>query len=114
MAATLDRNGKDGKKPVIDSGVPSREVIRCPLGGCETSYTLSYTNDEIRMVGTENNVDKMRRTAVELIKNGHADHSTKIYLWKAVGSGPECRWFEADSPAARAALWTDAELIQSS
>jgi hypothetical protein len=56
------------------------------------------------MVGAENNVDKMRRTAVDLIKNEHPDHFTKIYLWKAVGTGPECRWFEADSLAARAAL----------
>ena len=102
MAATLERNRKDGK--ATPSNVPPREVIRCSFGGCETSYTLSFTDDGIRMVGSENNVDKMRRTAGDLIKKEHPDHFTKIYLWKAIGAGPECRWFEADSLAARKAL----------
>lgn len=101
MAATLERNGIDGKS--TPSNVSAKEVIRCSAG-CETSYTLSFTDDEIRMVGSENNVDKMRRTAVELIKNAHPDHIRKFYLWKAIGTGPECRWEEADRLAAWARL----------
>jgi len=100
MAATLERNGIDGKG--TPSNVPPKEVIHC--SGCETSHTLSFTDDEIRMVGSENNLDKMRRTAIELIKKEHPDHSRKFYLWKAVGAGPECRWEEADRLAAWAKL----------
>lgn len=98
MPAMLERNGKDGKP--TPSNLPPKEVIHCSLDGCEISYTLSYTDDEFRMVGTENNVDKMRRTAIELAENEHSTHLTKTYLWK----GPERGWLEADSLAARAAL----------
>jgi hypothetical protein len=87
-----------------NSNLPAREVITCAHTGCEFSYTLSYTDDEIRMAGTEKNVEKMRRMAVEIIGDAHPPHLTKTYLWKAVGQGPECRWMEADSAAARAAL----------
>jgi hypothetical protein len=98
MAAMLERNGKDGKP--TPSNVPPRELIRCPHDGCETSYTISYTDDEHYVRGSEMNVDKMRRTATDLVRNEHSAHSTKIYLWK----GPERCWLEADSLAARAAL----------
>lgn len=100
MAATLERNGIGGKG--TPSNVPPKEVIHCT--SCETSYTLSLTDDEIRMVGSENNLDKMRRTAIELIKKEHPDHFRKFYLWKAIGAGPECCWEEADRLAARAKL----------
>jgi len=102
MAAMLERTGKDGKP--TPGNLPPKEVIGCPHDGCEFSYTLFYTDDENRMVGPEKNLDKMRRMAAELVQNEHPAHFTKTYLWKAIGKGHECRWFEADSPAARAAL----------
>jgi hypothetical protein len=102
MPAVLERNEKDGKP--ISSNVPPREVIRCLHEGCEFSYTLSYTDAENYMHGSEKNTDRMLRMAAELVQREHPTHLTRIYLWKAVGRGPECRWFEADSSAARAAL----------
>lgn len=102
MAAMLERNGKDGKP--TPSNLPAREVIRCAQDRCDCSYTLCYTDDEYRMVGAENNVDKMHRTVVDLVSNTHPGHSTKVYLWKAIRKGPECGWLEADSLAVRAAL----------
>jgi hypothetical protein len=102
MAAMLERNGKDGKP--IPGNLPAKEVIRCPHDECEFSYTLFYTDDEDRMVGSEKSLVKMQRMAVDLIKNEHPPHFTKAFLWKAIGAGPDCHWREADSPAARAAL----------
>ncbi len=64
MAAMLERNGKDGK--ATPSNVPPREVVRCPHGGCEISYTLSYTDDENFMRGSEKNVTTMTRMAANL------------------------------------------------
>lgn len=98
MAATLERNGKDGKP--TPSNIPPKIVIRCWHAGCETSYTLSYTDDEHYMGRTELNVDNMRRFASEIVDNEHPAHFTHNCLWK----GPERGWLEADSLAARAAL----------
>ena len=100
--ATLQRNGADGK--ATPSNLPPREVIRCPDSGCGFSYMLFYTDAEIQMVGPEKNIDTMRRTAADLIRNQHPPHFTNTYLWKAIGTGPECHWVEADSLAARKAL----------
>jgi len=77
-----------------------REVIRCPHHTCETSYTISYTADGNYTRGTEMNVDKMRRTATDILRYDYPTHSTRTHLWK----GPERCWLEADSLAARAAL----------
>jgi hypothetical protein len=98
MPAMLERNGKDGKP--TPSNIPPQEVIHCSRDGCKTSYTLSYTDDEYYMHGSELNVDKMRRLATEIADNEHPAHFTQNYLWK----GPERGWLEADSLAARAAL----------
>src|SRR5580704_13229819 len=102
MAAMLERNGKDGKP--TPGNLPRREDVHCHHDECEFSYTLFYTDDENHAVGSVKNVDKMWASAVELIKNDHPFHLTKIYLWKAIGAGPECHWVEADSLAARVGL----------
>ena len=102
MAAMLERNAKDRK--AAPSNVPPREVIHCPLRGCKTSYTLSFTENEFRMVGSETNMGRMRSTAVELIRGEHPFHFTKTYLWKAMEVGPKCGWCAADSLVAYAAL----------
>jgi hypothetical protein len=102
MAAMLERNGKDGKP--TPANLPQREVVHCHNSGCEVSYTLFYTDDENHTVGSVRNLDKLWTSAVELIKSEHPPHFTKTYLWKAIGAGPECRWVEADTQAARAAL----------
>lgn len=65
----LEQNGRDGKATSNDLMI--REVISCPFGDCESSYTLSYTLEEIRTVGAEKNVDKMRRTATDEIEKEH-------------------------------------------
>lgn len=103
MGASLDINGQDGK-PTVVSNIPAQKAIRCPYNGCEISYTLSYTGDEYRMVGSENNVAIMERKAVKLIEKEHPVHSTKTFMWKAIGNGPECEWRAADSLAARKGL----------
>jgi hypothetical protein len=92
------------EKGKAKSGLPRQEVIRCPHDGCEMFYTLSYTDAENRIVGSENDVDKMKRMAADIIKNEHPPHFINNYLWKAIGTGPECHWVEADSVAARKAL----------
>jgi hypothetical protein len=102
MAAMLERNGRNGKPS--PSNLPHREIVHCHRDDCESSYTLFYTDVEDYAVGSVKNVYKMRASAVELIRNDHPSHFTKTYLWKAIGAGPECRWVEADSLAARAAL----------
>ena len=101
MAATLEQNRRDGKATPNDLKI--REVISCPFGDCESSYTLSYTLEEIRTVGAEKNVDKMRHTAADEIKKEHSAHFTVAFLWRTIGRGPECGWFKADSQRARAA-----------
>jgi hypothetical protein len=79
--------------------------LHCPVPECNVSYTLAYNSEEaLRMVGAERNDDRMRRTALEEIEGSHPTHFTNTYMWKAVGNGPECRWMEADTMAARKAL----------
>lgn len=97
MAATLERTGKD-EKP-IPSNLPAREIIPCSDSECEFSYTLSYTQEESFLSGTELNIARMRRLAVALIEREHPTHLTKSFLWK----GPERGWLEADLIAARRA-----------
>jgi hypothetical protein len=75
----LERNGTNGK--ATPSNVPPREVIRCPHDGCEISYTLSYTDDENYISGSERNVDRMRRMAAELVQNGRVAHPLRSKGW---------------------------------
>jgi hypothetical protein len=84
------------------SNIPERETIKCP--DCEMPYTLAYTNEEYRVTGSESNVERMQRLAREIIAEEHPTHSTRLFMWKAIGDGPLCHWVEADSMAARAAL----------
>jgi hypothetical protein len=102
MAAMLERNGKD-RKPA-PGNIPAKEIVPCSIGDCDVSYTLSYTDDENFMRGNERNVDVISRTAAERVEEGHPAHTARLYLWKAVGEGSWCRWFEADSLAARRAI----------
>jgi hypothetical protein len=98
VAAMLERNATDGK--ATPSNIPPREVVRCPHEGCEVSYTLSYTDEENYLHGTGKNVESMRHTATERVRNQHPVHFTRTYLWKGAGRG----WVEADSLAARKVL----------
>ena len=63
-------------------------------------YTISYTKEETFLVGTGQNVARMRRLAVTLIEKAHPFHHTKDFIWK----GAERGWMEADSIAARMGL----------
>jgi hypothetical protein len=101
MTAMLDRKWSEVKS---SSNLPLRADLHCPFAGCNVSYALSYTDDEFRVIGKETNEDRMRRMALDQIKKDHPAHLTVTFLWKAVGQGPECRWSEADSLAARKAL----------
>jgi len=49
MAAMLERNEKVGK--TTPSNLRRKELIHRPFSGCETSYTFSFADDEVRMVG---------------------------------------------------------------
>jgi hypothetical protein len=100
MSAMLERNRTSGK--AVPSNIPPRQLLRC--AECDASYTLSFTDDEFRLVGDERNDERLRRTALEKIADEHPAHFTATFMWKAVGGGPECRWLEADSIAARKAL----------
>jgi hypothetical protein len=55
------------------------------------------------MVGNENNIDKMRRTAIDHSERAPRSFHKGLFV-ETMGTGPECSWFEADSLAARAAL----------
>jgi hypothetical protein len=97
MPAMLERNGPDRK------AVPSNmQLLRCAK--CKASYTLSFTDDEFRLVGEEWNDERLHRMALEKIADEHPAHFTAAFMWKAVGGGPEFRWLEDDSIAARKAL----------
>jgi hypothetical protein len=99
--AMLERHNKDGGPP--PANIPVRQVMNCPNAGCDVAYTLFYSDSENTMIGSVKNVDRMLMLAAEIISDNHPPHFTKTYLWKAIGE-PECRWVEADSQAARAAL----------
>jgi hypothetical protein len=97
MPAMLERNGPD-RNPV-----PSNmQLLRCTE--CHASYTLSFTDDEFRLVGDEWNDERLHRMALEKIADEHPAHSTAVFMWKAVGGGLEFGWLEADSIAARKPL----------
>jgi hypothetical protein len=98
MAAMLERHARDGKP--TPSNIPAKEIIPCSNTECPFSYTLSYTEDEHFLSGTELNTAKMRRLAVALIEKADPAHNTKNYIWK----GAERGWVEADSMAARKSL----------
>ena len=99
MPAMLERNGTDRK--TVPSDI-QRQLLRCTE--CEASYTLFFTDDEFRLVVDEWNDERLHRMALEKIADEHPTHSTATFMWKAVGGGPEFRWLEADSIAARKAL----------
>jgi hypothetical protein len=97
MAALLSRSGADGK-PYGNPGLPVNETLTCSVGACSISYVLSYGQVENRMVGSENNLDIMRRKAQELIVERHPHPAfDETYVW----GGPEKGWL--DKEAARAA-----------
>jgi len=39
------------------------------------------------MAGTENNIDRLRRTAKEVVDMGHEGHSIATYVWKGAEKG---------------------------
>ena len=100
MPATLERNGTEGE--AVPSNISSKQLLRCAK--CKASYTLSFTEDEFRLVGDEWNDERLRRMALEKIADEHPAHFTATFVWKAISGGPECRWLETDSIAARKAL----------
>jgi hypothetical protein len=95
MPAMLERNGTDRK--AVPSGSQS-QLLRC--AECKASYTLSFTDDEFRLVGDEWNDEKLHRMALEKIADEHPAHFAATFIWKVVGGGPEFRWLEAGSIAA--------------
>jgi hypothetical protein len=99
MPAMLQRNGTD--REAVPSDI-QRQLLRCTE--CQASYTLSFTDDEFRLVGDEWNDERLRRMALEKIADEHPAHFTAAFMWKAVGGGPEWDWFGADSIAASKAL----------
>lgn len=103
MAAMLTQDLTDGKR--IESGLPHNERCCCSRRGCGSAYTLSYSDGEYHMLGgSEHNVARMRRLALEVIEINHPDHSVRTYLWKAISQGLGCHWVAADSAEARATL----------
>jgi hypothetical protein len=97
MAAILSRSGADGK-PFGNPGLPVNETLTCSIGACSISYILSYGQSENRIVGTENNLDILRRSAKELIAERHPHPALDdTYVW----GGPEKGWL--DKEAANAA-----------
>jgi hypothetical protein len=99
MPAMLERNGTDRKAVPSDT---QSQLLRC--AECKASYTLSFTDDEFRLVGDEWNDERLHRMALEKIADEHPAHFTAKFMWKAVGVGPEFRWLEADSIAASNSL----------
>lgn len=89
MAATLQKNGSDGK-PITHPGLPPNEIVECSIRGCPISYTLAYGKVEVHRLDSA--IHLMRRNAAELILNSHPHPlgRQECYWW----SEPERGWLD--------------------
>jgi hypothetical protein len=93
--ASLELHPKDARP--TPSNLPARELIACPESECGICGTLSYIDAENCMIGEENNLEVMRRTAKVLMAKDHPHLSLGFYVW----GGPRKGWL--DKEAARVA-----------
>jgi hypothetical protein len=92
MAALLEKNGTDGK-PIVDPGLPTSEVVHCPVRFCSISYTLAYGEAEKPTEKDSNVLDLLRRTALKKVTVSHPHlQAGDSYIW----GGARLGWLNKD------------------